>query len=386
MPMPLQPPAIEDSVVTARYPFLPQANSAIKAHMEVNQVNLEALVDTEWLEAVRVRARVRLVESVVSKKGIDAATSVDIHTPYGQMVECLSFLYAMVTVCASFDERLLGRWAEGEASRADHLWGSIEQPDSFQRLAETYLSDVRIGEDGNWEVPMIDFIEICPKISGSYWRLPNRPVRNGWVTLSPDTRENSQQRLSRLLKERIRTQLITECRERMERMDEAFAGRMAEEVGRIVGLLQHQASAEVSFTSAEEEDWPPCMREITTQLTQSVNINHVGRVFLASMSRVIGLTVDEAQAFFMNAPDYSADTTRYQLNHVYEHEYTPAGCPKLQINACCPVSRGDAKSDLCSREWMDHPLKYLRARQRYKHREEQTTAVSSSTDRAQTPQ
>ncbi|MDG1525248.1 MAG: hypothetical protein P8Q90_04190, partial [Candidatus Thalassarchaeaceae archaeon] len=106
MPMPLQPPAIEDSVVTARYPFLPQANSAIKAHMEVNQVNLEALVDTEWLEAVRVRARVRLVESVVSKKGIDAATSVDIHTPYGQMVECLSFLYAMVTVCASFDERL----------------------------------------------------------------------------------------------------------------------------------------------------------------------------------------------------------------------------------------------------------------------------------------
>ena len=377
MPMPLQPPAIEDSVVTARYPFLPQANSAIKAHMEANDVNLESLIDTEWLEAVRVRARVRLVESVVSKD-IDATTSVDIHTPYGQMVECLSFLYAMVTVCASFDERLLGRWAEGEASRADHLWGSIEQPDSFQRLAETYLSDVRMGEGGNWEVPMIDFIEICPKISGSYWSLPNRPVRNGWVTLSPASGENSQQRLSRLLKERIRVQLIEECRGRMELMDENFTGRMAEEVGRIVGLLQHQASTEVSFTAAEEEDWPPCMREITTQLAQSVNINHVGRVFLASMSRVIGLTVDEAQAFFVNAPDYSAETTRYQLSHVYEHEYTPAGCPKLQINACCPITRGDAKSDLCNREWMNHPLKYLRARQRAKHREVQATAIPES--------
>ncbi len=377
MPMPLQPPAIEDSVITARYPFLPQANSAIKAHMEANDVNLESLIDTEWLEAVRVRARVRLVESVVSKD-IDATTSVDIHTPYGQMVESLSFLYAMVTVCASFDERLLGRWAEGEASRADHLWGSIEQPDSFQRLAETYLSGVRMGEDGNWEVTMIDFIEICPKISGSYWTLPNRPVRNGWVTLSPAAGENSQQRLSRLLKERIRVQLIEECRSRMELMDETFTGRMAEEVGRIVGLLQHQASAEVSFTAADEEDWPPCMREITTQLAQSVNINHVGRVFLASMSRVIGLTVDEAQAFFVNAPDYSAETTRYQLSHVYEHEYTPAGCPKLQINACCPITRGDAKSDLCNREWMNHPLKYLRARQRAKHREEQATAAPES--------
>jgi len=383
MPMPLQPPAIEDPVVMARYPFLPQAKPAIKEHMDTNEVDLESLVDTDWLDAVRVRARVRLVESVVSKD-IDATTSVDIHTPYGQMVECLSFLYAMVTVCASFDERLLGRWAEGEASRADHLWGQIEQPESFQRLAETYLSDVRMGEDGNWEVPMIDFIEICPKISGSYWRLPNRPLRNGWVTLSPGASENSQERLSRLLKERIRVQLIDECRERMERMDEAFAGRMAEEVGRIVGLLQHQATTEVSFTSADEEDWPPCMREITTQLAQSVNINHVGRVFLASMSRVIGLSVDEAQAFFVNAPDYSADTTRYQLTHVYEHEYTPAGCPKLQINACCPITRGDAKSNLCNKEWMNHPLKYLRARQRAKHREEQ--AAPSSKDESQTPQ
>ena len=383
MPMPLQPPAIEDPVVMARYPFLPQAKPAIKEHMDANEVDLGSLIDTDWLDAVRVRARVRLVESVVSKD-IDATTSVDIHTPYGQMVECLSFLYAMVTVCASFDERLLGRWAEGEASRADHLWGQIEQPESFQRLAETYLSDVRMGEDGNWEVPMIDFIEICPKISGSYWRLPNRPLRNGWVTLSPGASENSQERLSRLLKERIRVQLIDECRERMERMDEAFAGRMAEEVGRIVGLLQHQASTEVSFTSADEEDWPPCMREITTQLAQSVNINHVGRVFLASMSRVIGLSVDEAQAFFVNAPDYSADTTRYQLTHVYEHEYTPAGCPKLQINACCPITRGDAKSNLCNKEWMNHPLKYLRARHRAKHREEQ--AAPSSKDESQTPQ
>ncbi len=380
MPMPLQPKPIDDAVVTARYPFLPQAGTTIKAHMEANSVDLESLVDTEWLEAVRERARGRLVESVVSKEGIDITTKEDIHTPYGQMVECLSFLYAMVTVCASFDERLLARWAEGESSRADQLWGTIESPTSFQRLAETYLSDVRLGEEGFWEVPMTDFIEICPKISGAYWRLPNRPVRQGWVILSPASNENSQQRLARLLKERIRTKLIDDCRNRMELMDEAFVGRMAEEVGRIVGLLKHQASTEVSFTSADEEDWPPCMREITTQLTQSVNVNHVGRVFLASISRVIGLTVDEAQAFFANAPDYSPETTRYQLTHVYENEYTPAGCPKLQINACCPVSRGDVKSDLCNREWMDHPLKYLRARQRAKHREGQQSAPQATQD------
>ena len=78
MPMPLQPPAIEDSVVTARYPFLPQANAAIKTHMEANNIDLEALVDTEWLEEVRIRARVRLAQSVTMKDGIDATTTFDI--------------------------------------------------------------------------------------------------------------------------------------------------------------------------------------------------------------------------------------------------------------------------------------------------------------------
>ena len=81
MPMPLQAKPIDDAVVTARYPFLPQAAASIKAHMDANSVDLASLVDTEWLEAVRVRARVRLVESVVSKEGIDTTTTVDIHTP-----------------------------------------------------------------------------------------------------------------------------------------------------------------------------------------------------------------------------------------------------------------------------------------------------------------
>ena len=104
--MPIGLPTIEDPVITARYPFLPQARSIIKIHMDANNIDIQSLIETEWLEEVRERARVRLVESIVHKD-IDAATSVDIHTPYGQMVECLSFLYAMVTVCASFDERLL---------------------------------------------------------------------------------------------------------------------------------------------------------------------------------------------------------------------------------------------------------------------------------------
>ena len=53
----------------ARYPFLPQAKPAIKEHMDANEVDLESLVDTDWLDAVRVRARVRLVELKLDDSG-----------------------------------------------------------------------------------------------------------------------------------------------------------------------------------------------------------------------------------------------------------------------------------------------------------------------------
>jgi len=379
MPTPLTPPAIEDPAILARYPFLPQAKAALRAHLGDNGITVEGLVTEDWLDDVRARGRVRMMESIDHRK-MEATSTIDLHTPHGQMVESLSFLYSMLTVCASYDERLLARWAEGESGRADQLFGERETGPAFEVLARTYLSDIRMGPQGAWEIPMLDFIELCPRISGPYWTLPNRPLRDGWVEMSPmaNGRETSQQRLARLLKERIRESLIADCRERMERMDEVFAAHLAEEVGRMVALLQSRARDEISFTAAEVGDWPPCMTEIVEELNKSVNVNHAGRLFLASMSHVIGLSKEECAAFFANAPDYDAGQTTYQVGQIYAGEYTPAGCGKMRTNALCPVSRGTVNDGLCAREWMDHPLKYLRARQRGRARDAAAAAASDA--------
>jgi len=68
--------------------------------------------------------------------------------------------------------------------------------------------------------------------------------------------------------------------------------------------------------------------------------------------------------FFRGAPDFSEATTSYQVQHVYQHGYTPSGCGKLKINHNCPVLPGDNRT--CDQPWMDHPLKYIRATQRWK--------------------
>ena len=370
MPMPLALPKVIDERLLARYPFMPQGREHMRQVLERNSVTIEDLIEAPWLEEVRTRGRLRLLDSVMHKDGVESSADVDLSTEVGRMTEVLSFLHAMLVVCASFNERLLARWVEGEASRADALFG--EDLENFELIASSYISDIRTEprqgrEELVYWIPMVDFIELCPRISGAYWHLPNRPVEDGWVRMDPAVSESSRQRTARLLKERVRENLTDACIERMNRMSEEFAALFSEPVERITSLLSEQVQAEMPMSAAVREDWPPCIESAVSELHQGVNVNHVGRVFLAAFSKSIGLSPEQTCSFFANAPDYSAETTGYQVNQIYERDYTPHGCAALKTSARCPVQPGDDR--LCDQEWLTHPLKYIRAKQRSRFRE-----------------
>ena len=369
-PMPLELPEIGDESILARYAFLPQSKEYIKKLLEENDITIEQLIDAPWLEDIRARGRIRLVESITHKGDIKSSEIIDLSTEIGKMTECLSFLYAMLIICASFDERLLGRWIEGESSRADYLLGADNQ--NFMLIAKTYLSDIKENKDENgvsvYWIPISDFIELCPKISGNYWRLINRSVKDGWVCMNPGVGETSMQRTSRLLKERIRENLNEICIKRMEKMDDEFAALFSSSVERIVGLFSERVREEMPMSATTRNEWPPCFELAVSELNQGINVNHTGRVFLAAMSRSMGFSQEEVLAFFSNAPDYNAETSGYQINQIYERENTPHGCSALKTGARCPVQKGD--NSLCDQEWMTHPLKYLRAKQRRRYNED----------------
>lgn len=367
MPMPMTSPKISDEGLLARYPFLPQGRVFIKKMLEENRISVEDLIEAPWLEDVRVKGRLRLVDSVMQNEGAFSISDIDISTEVGRMTEALSFLHAMLVVCASFDERLLSRWIEGEASRADRLMGI--DAENFSAISSTYLSEISVerhgdGSEDYW-VPMVDFIELCPRISGDYWRLVNRPTKDGWVCLDAGAGESGRERASRLIKERIRESLREACDIRMEKMDDEFAAKFADPVERIVSLLSERVKEEMPVTAAIREDWPPCFESAVSELNQGVNVNHVGRVFLAAFSKAVGLSKEQTCSFFANAPDYDSNTTSYQVNQIFEREYTPHGCAALKTNARCPVGLGD--DSLCDQEWLNHPLKYIRARQRRRY-------------------
>ena len=369
MPMPGTPPTLTNESVLARYPFLPQARFHMRKLFDDNAIDIDAIIEQGWLEEARSLGRLRLVESIVHKSKADPMGTVDLANEASRLFSMAAYQYAFLVVCASFDDRLVSRWAEGESSLADKNIGIDEL--YFETIVKTYISSLKSSfENGQmiYSVPLSDFLELCPKISGSYWRLVNRPVNHGWVTLDPASGDTSAQRVARLVKERIREELIERSRESMVRMSEQLADRLGEEVTRISELFGSQIRSEIPIASATKEDWPPCFSNSIEELASGVNVNHVGRVFVAAMGRSMGLPLEMTCSFFEGAPDYDPQTTSYQVGHVYEREYTPHGCSALKAAARCPVGPGDDR--LCDQEWLTHPLKYLRAKQRSRAKSE----------------
>tara|TARA_B110000444_G_C18852014_1_gene606598 strand:- start:15881 stop:17023 length:1143 start_codon:yes stop_codon:yes gene_type:complete len=366
VPKPFAIPDLSDKVTLARYPFLPQAREWIAQMAVQHNIDIDELLDGAMMERARVRARSRLVDSVDSDDGVEVASVGDIHTEEGRLLEAFSFYYARLVVGASEDERLISRWAQAEAERAQHI---LVRDDAITTIANTYLSEIKCDENGIWKMGLSDFIELCTGITGSRWRLPNCDVKDGWVTLHDEgDKYSSRAKVARLLRERMKEDIKLDAMEKMTKMDESLLIRLAEPVGMIRGLVASRTAETIALIGAGEEDWPPCMRKAVAELAEGVNVNHFGRVFLGSMSRCIGLPVETTIDFFRPAPDFSEGTTTYQVNHLYEREYTPSGCSKLKVNHNCAVQRGDDR--LCDQPWMDHPLKYIRAKQRRRKRQE----------------
>ena len=238
MPVPRSLPELDDEVTFARYPFLPQASDWIRSMAVDHGIDLDELLDGSWMEKARSRARIRLIDSIQSKEGVEVVGG-DLFTEEGRIIEAFSFYYARLVVCASEDERLIARWAQAEAARAEQIL--IKDSKNIELIARTYISQLerKEGKGGRqaamsigsgkgdmralrqsqsgpvWNIGLSDFIEICPKITGARWRLPNCDVNQGWVTLFDEPTYGSSAKLARLLRERIKNGVEQDALEKM---------------------------------------------------------------------------------------------------------------------------------------------------------------------------
>ena len=183
------------------------------------------------------------------------------------------------------------------------------------------------GAGGVFKIGIPEYLRRSVHIADPAWKLVNRTVSNGMVSLWRDE-------MLRLIRHDIASVI--------ER--DAGATRVGRDAGRALEMPALNISKSVRFddeavraatATAGEFGKPPCVTEAIASLGRSENLPHHGRLLVAAYMLRTGMSQDDVAALFVNAPDYSEATTRRQVEHIAGVGYMPQSCEKLESLGLC---------------------------------------------------
>ena len=106
------------------------------------------------------------------------------------------------------------------------------------------------------------------------------------------------------------------------------------------------------------------MYNLLASIQNHENVPHSGRFAIVTFLHHIGLSNEEIYKVFGDVPDFAADVTRYQIEHITgttsATEYSTPECATMKSYGLCPG--GDL---LCHQPWMRHPLTYYRRKPKW---------------------
>ena len=324
-----------------RYPFLPEAQR------EVAEIPLDDLIGDPLYREARELGTARL-ECAVQGGTIpvdEGAGGLGLpRTPNDERNQLLGYLVARLIVAAAALPALTRQVALAEAVRVQQFLEN-ESPEAVARLARALGVAVTTADDA-CRIPCGDYLSAAGALRDGDWKLVNRGVRDGHVTLT-------RAELRRLLREVVR-----ERQEQLPAPLPAVAERFAPTIAQLATTIEVRRQAALKELGRLDLDKaPPCFTVHTGALRDGVNLSHPARFFLTTFLRAIGMEPDGIMEVFATAPDFNEARTRYQVDHITGRssgtEYDVPVCDSLNTNGVCPG--GNA---LC-REII-HPLSYYR--------------------------
>jgi hypothetical protein len=84
------------------------------------------------------------------------------------------------------------------------------------------------------------------------------------------------------------------------------------------------------------EKIPPCVVKCYTELVDTGELDHSGRVLLANWLIHAGFEEDKVVDVFRVAKDFKEHYTRYQVEYLFERKYHLPSCRKIMADGYCP--------------------------------------------------
>ncbi len=247
-------------------------------------------------------------------------------------ISVLSYICSRMIV-SSFEDWARMRYAVSEAEYYRRILNT--ESDAVVKLVAI---DLGIKLNG-WRVHVSSFVRASSRIRSDEWRLVNRTVDRGFV-------DTTRRDVERIIQEMLRIRLF----EKVPSIDEANLSSAIKTVSKKIS--RESKKFDVDLGEVDLECFPPCMKEILSELRRGMNVPHTARFALTSFLLNIGMSVDEIIDLFKTAPDFDEEKTRYQVEHIAGQrgkgtEYTSPSCDTMRTYQNC-VS--DCK--------VTHPLKY----------------------------
>jgi len=256
--------------------------------------------------------------------------------------EILSYAFARILISCLDERNLIDRLCRYEAERASYFL-QTEVPEK-----RNYVASIVGLKPADGEMPVVEYIGLCPSLHDAKWRLINRDIKSGLVKIETDEYDE-------LIKERIRAMLADQL---PLRIGESICGMLSPLTEGLSAGYQEMLMEQ--FGEVDEDSFPPCMKAIIHAVTEGTNIPHTARFSLTAFMHVIGMDTHQIVEVYTRAPDFDVDKTMYQVEHISGRggtEYTPPTCATMKTYGLCVNRDQYCKNTI-------HPLSYYRAKKR----------------------
>ncbi|RLG92174.1 MAG: DNA primase regulatory subunit PriL [Candidatus Hecatellales archaeon] len=330
-----------------KYPFTVEASSYVEKRL--GRLGLEELFNPNY-EPVIEKAILRIKRSVLTPlKSIqtlkEKVDDVD--------VEILSFPLAIIMMKVVDDPYFQRRFALFEAKKAS---SNLENED-VEKLLEVArksfgwkIFKVDGSFSGMLKIRFTDYLRNASKLREDKWKLVNRYLEYGDVYVT-------KAEAARLLEEEIRRHIQSKIDEKVVL---ELPKPVLEKVEELKEFLRKQKKSlpEESFGRVDFKFFPPCIKNIYTDILGGKNVSHIGRFTLTAFLIQIGMNIDDIVKLYTSATDFDERITRYQVEHIAglvggRTRYKPLNCESMQTHGLCV-----GRDEVCQK--VKNPLAYYR--------------------------
>jgi DNA primase large subunit len=335
-----------DLYTLAKYPFLKDSLHYAKER----GLTLDDLLTSYLYERARALGVQRVKECLEHTE----VKEHDLSTPTAQLMELLSYPFARVLVSCINDKFLVKRYALAEATTA-YKRLLVEELEFVESVAKEYFTDI-YRADSFFKLHFQEYLKYSSSLRGSEWKLVNCELANGWIKIAKKD-------FIRLLQEAIRSKIDFELPIEVDKELKDSLKNYLSEINNLLSAGKKAIPELKSFGKITILKFPPCMRKLLASIESNENVPHAGRFALTSFLHSIGTSNEEILKIFARVPDFDEKKTQYQIEHITGKisgtVYKPPECRTMRTYSLC-----FEPDELCRKEWVTHPLKYYRAKEK----------------------